>query len=78
MINIVRKEKHVEMLRSAGFRHVIWSQDENFIPQLQEFFVNGSLKTDIQGSFPLAEYDKALMQYIRSMSEGKVLLLPQE
>jgi NADPH:quinone reductase-like Zn-dependent oxidoreductase len=43
---------------------------------LQELFIAGELKTDIQGTFPLGDYEKALMQYIRSMSAGKVLLIP--
>ena len=45
---------------------------------LQKLFIDGTLKTDIQGSFKLADYGEALMQYIRNMSGGKVLLLPGE
>lgn len=162
VINIVRKEAHVEMLQSAGVQHILWSQDEDFyqklnglatnlhatiafdavggeqsghllrsmpadsrlylygalggrtlseipaadvifskksihgfnmndwkgelsvealgeiIQELQGLFKEGVLKTDIQGSFPLADYEKALMQYIRDMSGGKVLLIPSE
>jgi len=37
------------------------------------FFASHYL-TDELDSFPLAEYEKALMQYIRNMSGGKVLL----
>ena len=46
--------------------------------KLQQLFSDGVLETEIQGSFPLADFGQALMQYIRSMSDGKVLLLPKE
>jgi len=161
VINIVRKETHVEMLTAAGCEHVLFSQDEGFLEklhdlastlkasiafdavgeeqsgqllgampensilylygalggrtlsgipasdvifkkkmilgfnmnewkedlgkeafldiskQLQQLFKNGTLKTEIQGSFSLSEYEKALMQYIRGMSEGKIILVPK-
>jgi len=160
VINIVRKEEQLEILENAGFKHAIWSQDEEFISRLkqlaaeldariafdaaggeqsghllacmpedstlylygalagrtlseipasdvifkkksirgfnmnewkaelsqeefkkiskhlQELVISGELKTDIQGEFPLEDYEKALMQYIRSMSGGKILLKP--
>lgn len=41
--------------------------------QLQDLFIKGVLKTDIQGIFPLEEHGAALMQYIRGMSKGKIL-----
>ncbi len=44
--------------------------------QLQKMFIEGKLKTRIQGSYPLEEHGKALMEYIRNMSAGKVLLKP--
>jgi hypothetical protein len=44
--------------------------------RIQQLFIERKLKTDIQGSFPLEEHEKALMQYIRAMSGGKVLLMP--
>ena len=162
VINIVRKEEHVNILKTAGNKLVLWNQEEDFLQKLkelalsldahiafdavggeqsgqllgampddsmlylygalggrtlseipatdvifsrksiqgfnmnewkdkldsksfldistrlQEFFSEGILKTEIQGSFPLAEYEKALMQYIRGMSAGKVLLLPKK
>ena len=162
VISIVRKEEHVNMLKTAGNKFVLWNQEEDFLQklkelassldahiafdavggeqggqllgampddsmlylygalggrtlseipatdvifsrksiqgfnmnewkdkldsksfqdistQLQELFSEGILKTEIQGSFPLAEYEKALMQYIRGMSAGKALLLPNK
>lgn len=161
VINIVRKEAHVDMLRSYGHKYVLWSQEEDFVlklnklansldariafdavggeqsgillgampansmlylygalggrtlseipasdvifhkksirgfnmnewkqksggkafedisQHLQSLFAEGILKTEIQGSFPLADYEKALMQYIRNMSGGKILLTSQ-
>ena len=45
---------------------------------LQMLFAEGALKTEIQGSYKLTEHGEALMKYIRNMSGGKVLLLPEE
>ena len=44
---------------------------------LQKLFIEGTLKTDIQANYKLADHGEALMQYIRNMSGGKVLLLPE-
>jgi NADPH:quinone reductase-like Zn-dependent oxidoreductase len=49
---------------------------EKISRRLQQLFISGDLKTDIQGRFPLADYEKGLMQYIRGMSDGKILLIP--
>jgi NADPH2:quinone reductase len=160
VINIVRKEEQVELLRKSGFKYIFWHLDEDFqskiteasrtldariaydavggdqsgfilqampenstlylygalgsrtlseIPatdvifknkvvrgfnmnvwkdslsndefnkisiELQQLFINKTLHTEIQGSYKLEEYRDALMQYIRNMSGGKVLLLP--
>jgi len=162
VINIVRKEEHVNMLKAAGNKFVLWNQEDDLLEKLKELalsldariafdavggeqsgqlldampanstlylygalggrtlseipasdvifnkksirgfnvnewkentdgrafreisshlqglFKDGTLKTEIQGSFPLAEYEKALMQYIRGMSAGKVLFLPNK
>lgn len=45
--------------------------------KLQLMFAEGVLETGIQGTYPLRDYEQALMQYIRTMSEGKVLLIPE-
>jgi NADPH:quinone reductase-like Zn-dependent oxidoreductase len=160
VINIVRKEAHIEKLRSLGSEHIMWTQEEGFtlklrelaaalhadvafdavggehtgqllaampegstlylygalggrklseIPasdlifmgksirgfnmnewkaklqqeafrkislQLQQMFLDGVLKTEISNRFALGDHEKALLHYIRAMSEGKVLLLP--
>jgi len=44
--------------------------------ELQSLFLKGILKTQIQGSYKLEDFNQAIMQYIRNMSGGKVLLLP--
>lgn len=43
---------------------------------LQQAFLDGSLHTRIQGSWPLEKHAEALMQYIRNMSDGKIILTP--
>lgn len=65
-----------------GFNMNEWKEDldseafEQISLELQKLFKNGTLKTKIQGSYKLSEYEQALMQYIRNMSGGKVLILP--
>jgi NADPH:quinone reductase-like Zn-dependent oxidoreductase len=44
--------------------------------EIQSLIIQGKIKTEVQASFPLAEFDKGLMQYIRAMSAGKVLSKP--
>lgn len=44
--------------------------------KLQKMFIEGKLETRIQGNYPLEEHGRALMDYIRNMSAGKVLLSP--
>ncbi len=43
---------------------------------IQGLIANGKIKTRIQGKFQLKDFGAALMQYIRNMSGGKVLLMP--
>jgi NADPH:quinone reductase-like Zn-dependent oxidoreductase len=67
-----------------GFNMNEWRSDlsqaefKDISNRLQQLFLDGTLKTMIQARFPLAEFAKALMQYIRNMSDGKVLLIPKE
>ncbi len=44
--------------------------------KLQEMFASGVLKTEIQAAFSLTDHNDALLQYIRNMSGGKILLKP--
>lgn len=44
--------------------------------ELQDSFIKNILTTDIQGKFPLDKHGEALMNYIRNMSAGKILLEP--
>jgi NADPH:quinone reductase-like Zn-dependent oxidoreductase len=66
----------------TGFNMNEWKAElskdafEKISGHLQQLFISGDLRTEIQGSFPLADYEKGLMQYIRGMSDGKVLLIP--
>jgi len=162
VINIVRKEEQISMLKTLGYKHILWHLDDNFSQQLcklatdleakvafdavggeqsghilqamphgsslylygalgartlseipatdvifknksilgfnlnewkdqlpkeafnkvatelEDLFISGKMHTQIQGSFKLSEHSDALMQYIRNMSAGKVLLIPDE
>ena len=49
---------------------------EEISSKLQEMFASGVLKTEIQGVFLLSDHNDALLQYIRNMSGGKILLKP--
>ncbi|MEA3479493.1 MAG: zinc-binding dehydrogenase [Bacteroidota bacterium] len=44
--------------------------------QLQEMIINQEIRTRVQGKATLEKIEPALMQYIRNMSDGKVLLTP--
>jgi len=44
--------------------------------ELQEMFISGELKTEIQASFKLDDVVKGIRSYIKSMSAGKVLFKP--
>lgn len=44
--------------------------------EVQELVLAGKMETTFQGKFKLEEHEKALTQYIRNMSKGKVLFTP--
>lgn len=44
--------------------------------ELQEMFLSGELKTEIQGTFKLEDVVKGIRSYIKNMSAGKVLFTP--
>jgi NADPH:quinone reductase-like Zn-dependent oxidoreductase len=54
------------------------SSDEFFTltNKLQDMFISGELKTEIQASVPLDDIVKGIRIYIKSMSGGKVLFIP--
>lgn len=72
--DVIFKRKSVQ-----GFNMNEWKEElndgelEKASMVLQGLFINGVLKTDIQGQFPLKDHGPALMQYIRNMSGGKIL-----
>lgn len=72
--DVIFKRKNVQ-----GFNMNEWKEElmdgelEKVSIILQDLFIKGVLKTDIQGQFPLEEHGTALMQYIRNMSGGKIL-----
>jgi NADPH2:quinone reductase len=75
--DVIFKKKSITGFNMNEWKEELSSNDfEKVSHQLQEMFLDGSMKTDIQASFPLLEIEKALMQYIRGMSAGKVLLIP--
>jgi len=75
--DVIFKKKSIQGFNMNEWKEQL-SREEflNISGELQELFISGKLKTDIQASFPLHDFNKALMQYIRGMSQGKVLLLP--
>jgi NADPH:quinone reductase len=68
----------------SGFNLGDWIKsigNEKFLKisgKLQDMFIEGVLKTEIQGRFELNNVVKALRQYLGNMSEGKVLLVSKE
>jgi len=46
---------------------------KSIIDELQEMFISGELKTEIQGTFKLDDVVKGIRSYIKNMSAGKVL-----
>ncbi|MDT8394059.1 MAG: zinc-binding dehydrogenase [Bacteroidales bacterium] len=49
---------------------------ENISAELQQLFLSGILKTRIRQIYSLSEHGTALMQYIRNMSDGKIIFKP--
>lgn len=49
---------------------------EKISAELQQLFLSGTLKTRIRHSYRLDEHGTALMQYIRNMSDGKIIFRP--
>lgn len=65
-----------------GFNLMEWMNSleegefEDISEYLQDLFINGTLKTDIQESFALDEVVSGIRAYIGNMSKGKILLKP--
>ena len=53
------------------------SRLEEISSHLQELIIRQKIRTRVQYKAKLEEHNKALMQYIRSMSDGKVLFFPE-
>ncbi len=66
----------------SGFNLMDWMENleegefEEISDYLQDLFIDGSLKTDIQASYSLEEVVNGIRTYIANMSAGKVLLKP--
>ena len=75
--DVIFRKKHI-----SGFNMNEWKlqlSEDNFqeiSSYLQQQFIDKSLETRIQGIFKLDDYGQALMQYIRNMSGGKIILRP--
>ena len=67
-----------------GFNMNEWKEDlskeafQKVSSELQQLFINGRLKTEIQACFPLEDHGQALLKYIKNMSGGKVLFCHSE
>ncbi len=66
----------------SGFNLMDWMEEleegefENISDYLQDLFIDGTLKTDIQAIYSLDEVVKGIRAYIGNMSAGKILLKP--
>jgi NADPH:quinone reductase len=66
----------------SGFNLMDWmnaleeGEFEDISEYLQDLFINGTLKTDIQSTFKLEDIVKGIRAYIGNMSAGKILIKP--
>lgn len=66
----------------SGFNLMDWMDEledgefEKISDHLQNLFIQGILKTDIQGTYSLDEVVKGIRAYIGNMSAGKILIKP--
>lgn len=66
----------------SGFNLMDWMANledgefEEVSDYLQDLFINGTLKTDIQGSYSYTDVVTGIRAYIGEMSEGKILIKP--
>lgn len=64
----------------SGFNLLDWMENlidgeiEEVSDYLQDLFIDGTLKTEIQGSFSYADVVKGIRAYIGNMSAGKILI----
>ncbi len=77
ILDIIFHNKNV-----AGFNLPNWIAEKGpqsfkkIRDQLQQMFISGEMKTDIQGKYKLDEPVEALKQYLNDMSKGKILFIP--
>lgn len=77
--DVIFKNKHIHGFNMNEWKEQLTSESfKSIAKELEELFVKGTLMTQLQGSFKLSEHSDALMHYIRNMSGGKVLLIPDE
>ena len=66
----------------SGFNLMDWMDEleegefEEISEYLQDLFIDGTLKTDIQAAYSLEDVVKGIRVYIGDMSAGKVLIKP--
>ncbi len=66
----------------SGFNLMDWMGEleegefDDISDYLQDLFINGTLKTNIQASYPLNEVVKGIRAYIGNMSAGKIIIKP--
>ena len=66
----------------SGFSLMNWMDEleegefEEISDYLQDLFIDGTFKTDIQGTYSLDEVVKGIRTYIGNMSAGKILIKP--
>ncbi len=71
---------HKKVLKGWDLNHwlAIQGKDrfDSISEKLQRMIIDGNLSTKIQNEYTLEDYEKALFQYIKKMSLGKILLRP--
>ena len=76
-LGIIFDRKHL-----SGFNLMDWMADleegefEDVSEYLQDLFIKGILKTEVQGTYALDDVVKGIRAYIGNMSAGKILIKP--
>jgi NADPH:quinone reductase-like Zn-dependent oxidoreductase len=75
--DVIFRKKHISGFNMNEWKSLLSKEKfQDISSYLQKQFIDKSLETKIQGVFKLDEYGPALMQYIRNMSGGKIVLRP--
>lgn len=75
--DIIFRDKNIKGFNLNKWKEISGPQHFRRVSmKVQQLIMDGTLKTLFQGNFALEEVQIAIEQYIRNMSEGKILLKP--